>query len=99
MQHCPHCHSVIQIRQLPHPGLFKNYRVCPACAGLFTVDRDTKIRQALFIAVALISLGFTLLLYFDDPGWLLPAISSYVALGALLYWGNKKVLFVPYDET
>ncbi len=98
MQRCPHCSTEIQIRKLPHPGLLQNYRVCPGCGGRFTVDSDTKYRQAVFIVVAMISLVFTLLLYFDDPAWLSPALASYVVLGLLLYWGNKKVFFVPCNN-
>jgi len=43
-------------------------------------------------------LVFTLFLYFDDTAWLIPSLISYIALGALLFWGNKKVHFVPYDK-
>ena len=98
MQHCPHCGREIRIRELPHPGFLKNYRICPDCGGRFTVDSDTKYRQALFIVMALIALVFTLFLYFDDTAWLAPALASYVVLGLLLYWGNKNVYFVPYKK-
>ena len=84
------------IRELPHPAWFKNYRVCPKCDGSFTVDSDTKIRQAIFIPIALFSLVFTLFLYFDSLTWLAPSIASYVALSLLIYWGDKKVFLVPY---
>ena len=46
----------------------------------------------------LVSLVFTLFLYFDDTAWLVPALVSYVFLGLLLYCGNKKVFFVPYNK-
>ena len=98
MQRCPHCSTEVNVKELPHQGLFKNYRVCTKCGGKFTADTDTKYRQALFIVIALISLAFTLLLYYEDSEWLLPALTSYVALGLLLYWGNKKVFFVPYKK-
>ena len=98
MHRCPHCRTQIIIRELPHPGLFQNYRVCPHCGGRFTADRDTKYRQALFIVVSLISLVLTLFLYFHGNGWLLPTLTSYLALGLLIYWGNKKVFFVPTQE-
>jgi hypothetical protein len=98
MQRCPHCSREVRIRELPHPGLLENYRICPNCGGRFTVDSDTKYRQAIFIVVALVSLAFTLFLYFDDTAWLMPALVSYVVLGVLLYWGNKKVFFVPYNK-
>lgn len=61
---------------------------------MFTVDPDTKYRQALFIVVALLSLVLTLFLYFDDIAWLIPAVVSYCALGLLIYRGNKKVYLV-----
>jgi len=93
---CPHCHGEIDIRRLPHQGLWKSYRICPSCGGAFTVDRDTKTRQAIFLAVALLSLVFTLLLYFDGTTWLFAAIASYIVLGVLIYRGDKKVVFVPY---
>jgi uncharacterized membrane protein len=83
------------IRELPHPGLFENYRICPKCSDRFTVDADTKIRQMLLIPVGLASLVFTLFLYFDSLVWLVPSIASYLSLGLLIYWGNKKVFLVP----
>ncbi len=46
----------------------------------------------------MISLVFTVLLYFGDVGWLMPALASYVVLGLLLYWGNKNVFLVPYSK-
>lgn len=94
---CPHCHCDIDLKTLPHPGMFANYRVCPDCGERFTQDRDTKVRQYLFLLVALISLVFTLLLYFDSNDWLLPSIMSYIAVGGLMYWGNRNVLLVPYE--
>jgi hypothetical protein len=96
MQKCPHCSVEIRIKELRHQGLFKSFRVCPNCEGRFTVDTDTKYRQAAFIVIAVISLAFTILLYSGDSTWLIPAFVSYVVLGLLIYWGNKKVFFVPY---
>ena len=98
MTTCPHCKHEICIRELRHPGLFENYRICPYCGGRFTVDRKTKRKQAIFIVIALISLGFTLLLYFQGETWLPPALVSYVVLGLLVYRANKKVFFVPYPD-
>ena len=92
---CPYCNIDIVLRELPHQGLLANFRVCPECGGAFTVDPDTKIRQGLFIAVALLSLVFTVFLYLNSDGWLVPALCSYLALGLLIYWGNKKVYLVP----
>ena len=96
MQKCPHCSTDIIIRELPHQGLFKSYRVCPKCGGCFTADIDTKYRQALLIVISLMSLVFILFLYFEETGWLFPALVSYFALGILLYWGNRKMFLVPY---
>ena len=98
MQTCPHCNIEICVRELRHQGLFKNYRICSNCGGSFTVDTDTKYRQAAFIVIAVISLVFTILLYYQDSKWLIPALVSYVVLGLLIYWGNKKVLFVPCQK-
>lgn len=98
MQTCPHCQSEIELKELPHQGLCKSYRLCPHCGGRFTVDKDTTYRQALFIVIALIALLFTLLLYYGDHSWMLPALASYAALTGLIYWGNKKVCFVPCNE-
>ncbi len=95
---CPHCTAELKINELPHQGLWESFRVCPECGGLFTADPDSKYRQALLIVVLLISLVFTLLLYYENESWLIPALASYVALGALLYWGNKKIYFVPYQK-
>ena len=98
MQTCPHCNQEIRIRELPHPGFFANYRICPGCGGSFTVDPATKRRQAMLIVLLMVVLILTLLLYFDGTLWLIPAIVSYIILGLLLYWGNKKLFFVPYTE-
>ena len=98
MQTCPHCRTEINIRDLRHEGLFKSYRICPTCEGSFTVDTDTKYRQAIFIFVALISLIFTIFLYFGGTEWLVASLVSYVVLGILIYWGNCKVFFVPYEK-
>lgn len=86
------------MRELPHPGFFANYRVCPYCEGRFTPDTDTKYRQALGISVATISLVFTLLMYFGHMEWLVPAILCYVVLGLIVYWGNKRMFLVPYEK-
>jgi hypothetical protein len=98
MPTCPHCKQEICTRKLPHPGLFKNYRNCPDCEGRFTPDIDTKYRQAIFIFMALISLAFTMLMYMGATEWLVPAIFSYVILALLIYWGNKLIYFVPYQN-
>lgn len=94
--HCPHCQVVIVMKQLPHEGMLASFRICPNCEGLFAPDPDTKVRQAICILLALISLVFTLLLYFESNSWLISAVSSYVVLGVLIYWGNKKMYLVPY---
>jgi len=31
-------------------------------------------------------------------GWLLPAVTSYLILGGLIYWGNRRVYLVPYAQ-
>ena len=98
MRTCPHCNIQIRIQQLPHQGLFESFRVCPGCGGSFTVDTDTKYRQAAFIFILLISLGFTVLLYFRGTAWLIPAFVSYVVLGLILYWGNRQLFYVPYED-
>jgi hypothetical protein len=97
--HCPHCHTEIVMREMKHQGYWQSYRICPDCGGMFTVDHDTKIRQMLFILVALMSLIFTLFLYFDGGWWIYPSIASYLALGVLIWWGNSKVMLVPYEDT
>jgi len=98
MTTCPHCSIEIRLRELRHQGLLKSFRICPNCGGSFTVDSDTKYRQAIFIFIALISLAFTILLYFLGSEWLIPALISYVILGLLIYWGNKQVYLVPYQK-
>jgi len=98
MQRCPHCSEEIRIRELPHPDLVRNYRICPHCGGSFTVDPDSKRRQAVFLVITLISLVVTLLLYFAGTAWLIPAVISYILAGAVLYWGNRKVYLVPYNK-
>jgi uncharacterized protein (DUF983 family) len=98
MQTCPHCRIELRVRELRYQGLFKSFRICTNCGGSFTVDSKTKYRQAAFIVIAIISLVFTILLYYKDLKWLIPALVSYVVLGILIYWGNKKVFFVPYQK-
>lgn len=98
MQTCPHCNIEIRVRELPHQGLFETFRVCPNCEGRFTVDTDTKYRQATCILIAVISLVFTILLYFRVSEWMIPALLSYVVLGLFIYWGNRKLFFVPYEK-
>lgn len=92
---CPHCQVSVDISSLPHQGMFKSYRICPNCQGLFEVDAKTKQRQAVFIVLILVSLALTILLYFSGAGWLLPACICYLLIAVLIYWGNKKVYFVP----
>jgi len=46
------------------------------------------------IIIALVSLVLTLLLYYRGTEWLAPAIGSYVILGMIIYWGNKRVFLV-----
>ncbi len=98
MKTCPHCHTDIIMRKLRHQGFFKNYRVCPNCGGRFTVDKHTKYRQAVSLVIVLISLIFTLLMYYQSLDWLVPAIISYVVFGIIIYWGNKNLFLVPYKE-
>jgi len=98
MHTCPHCTIDITVREVPHQGLFDNFRICPNCGGRFTVDTDTKYRQAILIFIALISLAFTIMLYFQGLEWLVAALVSYVVFGLLLYWGNRKMFLVPYQK-
>ena len=86
------------MRELDHPGLFEDYRICPKCGGKFTPDSKTKYRQAVSIVIAIVSLGFTLLLYFDGTNWLIPASISYLVLGLLIYRGNRRIYLVPYNK-
>lgn len=86
------------MRELDHPGLFEDYRVCPKCGGKFTPDSKTKRRQALSILVAIVSLVFTALLYFEGRDWLIPGLISYLVLGLMIYRGNRRIYLVPYDN-
>lgn len=98
MHTCPHCSVEIIIRELPHQGLFASFRVCPECNEKFTVDKKTKYRQALCIFLATISLVLTILLYFQGTQWLEASIISYVAVGILIYRGNKRLFYIPYED-
>lgn len=95
---CPHCSATVELRELPYLSVFRNYRICPECEGAFTVDVNTKRRQAVFLILAIVSLVLTGLLYFNGNAWLPPALVSYAAMAGLLYWANKKVRLVPYDN-
>jgi len=98
MQTCPHCNINILLKELPHQGIFNSFRICPNCGGKFTVNTDTKYRQAIFIFIALISLMFTILLYFRGLEWLIPSLVSYGVLGLLIYWGNRQLFLVPSEK-
>ena len=50
------------------------------------------------IGIALLSLAFTVLLYFGENDWLLPALVSYALLAMLIYYGNRRVKLVPRDR-
>ena len=97
---CPHCNDAIVMRELRHQGLFAFHRLCPHCEKAFSVDRDTRRRHAVCLAVALFSLLFSLLLYAGSDAWLLPALLSYAVLAILIYRGNQEVRLValPEDE-
>lgn len=97
-QRCPHCRTAINLKDLPHQGLFASDRVCPDCGGSFTVDTGTKYRQALFFLLLLVSAAFTFFLYFGDSLWLIPAIMSYIGLAIIMYSGSRNMFFVPYNE-
>lgn len=86
------------MRELPHPGMFANYRVCPGCHGMFTVDDATKRRQLACLPVAIASLAFTLMMYYGSMQWLAPAVVTYVVIALMVYRGNKLVFLVPYEE-
>ena len=93
---CPHCETEIRTKELSHPGLFKNYRICPKCGGKFTPDIKTKNLQMIWIFIAIVSLVFSVLLYFKGTNWLIPAVVSYFVLGLIIYWGNRQIYLVPY---
>ncbi len=98
MPECPHCRKIIDGKDLRDQFSFKRYRLCPSCGSPFTVDLATRYRQAIGLVIALISLALTMGLYFKGTDWLFPAILSYIVLGLYIYWGNKRVLFVPYKK-
>lgn len=78
--------------------MIKNYRKCPYCSDFITVDKKTKRRQAIFLLLTLGSLVLTILWYFQDSKWFIPAMLSYLIIGVFLYWANKRVLLVPYEK-
>jgi len=96
MLSCPHCGTPIVLARLPHPSLFANYRECPECKDRFTVDTATKYRQALALVSAVVALIYTVLMYIHGSEWLFHSLVSYVILGSIIWWGNKRVRLVPY---
>jgi len=96
MLQCPQCNIDIKLAELKHPGLFKNFRVCPHCDSRFTVDDATKVRQMIAMGLLFIMLVLTLLLYYQSNQWLTPAIISNIVFGVYIYRSNKKVYLVPY---
>jgi len=99
MPECPHCKQIIDTKDLRDQFSIKSYRTCPSCKQLFTVDASTKRRQATALAMALIALILTLALLFKGPELLIPSILTYIVLGLFIYWGNKRVVFIPYEKS
>ncbi|UCD70027.1 MAG: hypothetical protein JSW48_08345 [Betaproteobacteria bacterium] len=62
------------------------------------VDAGTRYRQAAFLVIAVVSLIMTLLLYVRGTVWLISALVSYIVLGLLIYWGNKRLHLVPFEQ-
>ena len=98
MATCPYCNVEIRLNELPHQGLFKSFRICPQCGKIFEVDKHTKTRQSIFIVVLFFSLAFTVLLYYGNRNWLIPALVSYLIVGVIVYLGNKRLFLVPYKN-
>jgi len=98
MKNCPYCNNEIRIRELHHQGFFQSFRICPHCGGRFTVDIETRYRQAYCLLFAVIALVFTMLLYYRSPKWLIPALVSYVIVGLIIYRGDKRLFFVPFRQ-
>ena len=98
MLNCPHCHVDVRLNEIPHPGFFKDYRICPNCGGRFTPDPQTKRSQAKALVVAIVALVLTVLLYVDGTGWLIPSLVSYGVLGLIVYRGNRRIYLVPYPH-
>jgi len=98
MPECPHCRQVIDGKDLRDQFSLKPYRSCSSCARPFTVDVSTKYRQAIGLVIAFFSLVLTFGWFFRGIDWLIPAIISYIILGLFIYWGNKRVVFVPYEK-
>lgn len=98
MHECPLCNSKFNVRDLGYGRIFTNYRICPECGGNIIVDKDTRHRYIVFIVISLISLTFTLFLYFDGNKWLFPALATYLVMGVYLWWCNSRVYFVPYEK-
>lgn len=98
MHKCPLCCNQFRVKELGYGRIFTNYRICPHCDGKIIVDKDTRYRYLVFIVISLISLVFTLFLYFDGSKWLVPALATYVVMGVYLYWCTNNVYFVPYGK-
>lgn len=79
--------------------MFSSHRICPTCEGAFEVDPQTKKRQAAFIALAMPSLILTILMYFEFRQWAPFAVFSYLVLGVLIYFANRKVYLVKVEPT
>ena len=95
---CPHCDSPVDLRVLRHQGMLASHRMCPRCDGSFEVDPFTKRRQLAFIVLALVSFALTVLMYFDFRQWAALAIPSYAVLVTFVYFANKKVYLVKYEN-
>jgi hypothetical protein len=98
MPNCPNCGKNIHNRKIQNRISLKPYQACPFCGRPFTVDLATKRRQGIAIGIALTSLALTIGLFGNPKTWVIPAVSSYIVLGIFIYWGNKRVEFVRYEN-
>lgn len=65
---------------------------------MFTVDSKTKQRQGFALSIALVALVFTGLMYFEGTQWLFHSLVSYAILGGIIWWGNRRVHLVRYEQ-
>ena len=93
---CPWCDSDMRGASLLSLYTLKPYRTCPDCKAKYTSDPDSRKRQLPIAILCLLVLGLSLAVGAEGSGWLVPAVLSYIALGAYLFYTLSRIRYVKY---
>jgi len=93
---CPWCGSDMRGASLLSHLTLKPYRTCPDCNAKYTSDPNSRKRQLPIAILCLLVLGLSLAVGAKGSGWLVPAVLSYITLGAYLYYSLSRIGYVKY---